>query len=811
MPSRALAALALLAATFSAVPGAHAEPARRVYVGIYLHDVTTFDQKSGTYEVDLDVWVKWLGDFDPGALRLQNEAGDVTREDRGVSSDGAWHSHRWRIRGTLRAEFPLQRFPFDVQTLSVAFELPERVALLTPDLASSGMASSFSITGWEYDAHFTPHVTRVVYPTDLGSLENEGSRTSVRRVRFDVQLSRPTVTIALKLFLPLVLLMLISMMALFLGPELVDPRAGIGVTVLLACFAFQFTVAGTIPDVSYLTIADSLFIVAYAMTTSALVVSIVVYWVHKNGNEAHAWRLDRVFRVLIPSVSLAATLYVMRDPPPPVRQPVPAYPRAQRAPTSRDVVRIGTLSLTSPTSGPLRLAVRAGLVETLPNGERRAVLAEQAPAVSNDMLRFLASGGVEVRWRLREGLRWSDGHALTSDDFRFALEVSPNEHIRSIETPDPHTLVLTYDDVLAEALDGLAPLPRHQLADEARADAGFEAVRNAQRTRRLASTGPYHITEFVAGDHAVAEPNPHYVGARPAIRRVEVRAFESADALAAAYREGRIDLVVPNALSNGDLRAIEAARPGSVLERASEDLVALSPDLAVPWLARLEVRRALLMALDRQAIERESGGRSGTVAHTPIIGLAPDPEDVLAYDPEAARAQLEAAGVVGQSLVLSHNPRKIDAEIAALIERHLEAAGLVVELRPLPAGGGGQGRSRAHGGLLLTTIRSDEESDLRRYWNLSRTAGRFVDADRNAVYDDAQATLTFRFAHAVYPERRHQLRARNARAVAHALPVLPLFFATERIVAAPELDGWDRGQRFGETLPDWHFVGSGAP
>ena len=51
-----------------------------------------------------------------------------------------------------------------------------------------------------------------------------------------------------------------------LPPDRVDARSGIGVTALLACFAFQFTVAGTIPDVAYLTVADALFILAYGVT-----------------------------------------------------------------------------------------------------------------------------------------------------------------------------------------------------------------------------------------------------------------------------------------------------------------------------------------------------------------------------------------------------------------------------------------------------------------------------------------------------------------------------------------------------------------
>ncbi len=790
------------AATLSPAP-ARAEPARRVYVGVYLHDVTSFDQRSGTYDVDLDVWAKWRGDFDASQIRIQNDAGTSDREDLGEVADEDWHSHRFRLRGTLRGEFPLHRFPFDTQDLPVVFELAGGSAELVPDLAGSGMAERFSITGWEYEPHFDPDVAKVAYPSDLGTIENEGRSTRVDRVHFAVTLRRPTVTIAVKLFLPLALLLLISLIAFFLGPELVDPRVSLGVTVLLACFAFQFTIAGTIPDVAYLTIVDALFILAYALTAIALVCTVVVYWLHRGGRERLAIWLDRLARVALPALAVAATWALLPEPPPPAEARVEPIARPERPESARSVVRVGTLSLAAPTGGVLRGMLRAGLVEIAESGERRAFLAEEAPSVSNDTLLFHASGELEVRFRLREGLRWSDGHPLTSDDFRFALEVSPDPHVVAVSTPDPRTLVLTYDDALAAALDGFAPLPRHvlgQLAEEG----GYEAVREARRSRPLPGTGPYRIVEFVAGERLVAEANPHYVGAPPAIARVEIRAFGDPDAMAGAFEAGEIDVISPNVLSLEQAAAIEARAPGAIARRASEELIALSPDLGVPALAKIEVRRAILRAVDRAALAREVFGEFGFLAETPAVGLAPGDDERVGFDPEGARAVLEREGLVGPPLALSYTDRPVDARIAAAVAARLEAVGVRVERRALPPGQG-RSRTRDHGGLLLVTMRSDDESDPRRYWNLARREGRFDPAARNVAYDDATADTVRRWERALYVERRAQLRDRLALGVARRLPVLPLMFAPEIVAVSPALEGTDGGSRFGDTLLDWRF------
>jgi len=72
-------ALLLACLTILLSQTAYAAPASRVYAGVYLHDVTKFDQKDGVFDVDLELWAKWLGDFDPARLTIAN-ASEVDRQ-----------------------------------------------------------------------------------------------------------------------------------------------------------------------------------------------------------------------------------------------------------------------------------------------------------------------------------------------------------------------------------------------------------------------------------------------------------------------------------------------------------------------------------------------------------------------------------------------------------------------------------------------------------------------------------------------------------------------------------------------------------
>ncbi len=801
-----LAMAALVALAVSLAPRvAAADPARQVYVGVYLRDVTRFDQRNGTFDVDMEAWVKWLGDFDPGMLRIANES-DLHRDNLGTDNDAGWHVRRWRLRGTLRGEFPLHRFPFDRQTLAIAFELPERDGRLIPDVTGSGMESHFSITGWHYAPHFRPRAERMEYPSDLGSLQHEGLDTIVHRVRFEVTLERPVLTGALKLFLPLFLILMVALLALLLPVELIDPRSGIGVTALLACFAFQFTVAGTIPDVAYVTIADAMFLVGYAVTALALLTSVAVFWLHRHARDVAARRIDVFARVALPLGAALVVFVLVRGPPAPSRPGAPRLVEPPRSPSTRSVVRVGVSELRSLMTSVITQGTRRGLLYVAPDDTRVAFLAERLPAVGNEGLEVLADGRFRVHWSLREGSRWSDGHALTSDDLRFALEVSPDPHVVAVQTPDPRTVLITYDGVLASAMDGVPPLPRHRLADAMRRG-GFEAVSEARRTQLLPGAGPYRVVRFTPDREALLEANPYFLGAPPSIRRVELRCIVDHAALVRAFERGELDLLAPNALTAEEADAFGTRVAGVVLQRPSNQLYALQADPAVAFLESLPVRNALLAAIDRDALALGLFGVAGQVAHAPLVGPAPAGIVRVAFDPTAARAALASAGVAGRTLRLTHGASTTDRRAARVLTEAWTAAGMVVVPNEVPAVTS-LVRGRSHGGLALHAQMVDRESDSRRFWSLPRVSGRSALRARTVAFDDVVADLAEREERALFPERREQLQQRLRVLFSSRLPLLPLVFGSERYVVVPALRGWDLGPgaRFGEAIERWHFV-----
>jgi peptide/nickel transport system substrate-binding protein len=376
--------------------------------------------------------------------------------------------------------------------------------------------------------------------------------------------------------------------------------------------------------------------------------------------------------VAFPFLLVAAVLVAMPSPPEAHADPAEVHTRP-RPESERDVLRIGIHTLPRPTGGIISRGAFWGTTRTDPDGTRFAVLSEEVPAITNDSLRFLADGRLDVTWRLRPDLKWSDGEPLTAADLDFALQVSPDARIAEINVVSAREMTVRFKDRVAVALEEIAPMPRHALKEPFE-KGGYDEVREYRRKHIIPSAGPYRVAEFAADDHAILETNPHFAGLPPSIPRIEIRRYKSDAALVKAFEKGAIDMIAPNAITPEAAQDLAQRKPDAVHIRPSEVLLFLHPDLDSPLLAKRAVRAALLLALDRDRLRTEVFGDtagSAPIAHIPVPGALPAGTEQIGYDMEGARAELERLGAVGARMPLVHGPTPFDQAVVAHIVRDL--------------------------------------------------------------------------------------------------------------------------------------------
>jgi peptide/nickel transport system substrate-binding protein len=260
--------------------------------------------------------------------------------------------------------------------------------------------------------------------------------------------------------------------------------------------------------------------------------------------------------------------------------------------------------------------------------------------------------GKTITFNLREKVLWHDGKPFSAADVLFTIDtirktptslwsayLSP---IDKVDSPDEHTVVVTYKQVYGPALASFTfgILPKHLWE-------GHSLTKAAANVTPV-GTGPYKLLNWTPGKRMVVEANKAYWAGRPNIDQIElVFGVTGKDHLAAlrAHKLDFADITEPNDWA--------VLRTPEVLEHfetgsATENTLAL-----VAWnnmkkpLDDARVRVALAHALDRPRVIEDVLGGAGRPVSGPFYptlwgadpNIAPWP-----FDLAAAEKMLDAAG-----------------------------------------------------------------------------------------------------------------------------------------------------------------------
>jgi peptide/nickel transport system substrate-binding protein len=268
---------------------------------------------------------------------------------------------------------------------------------------------------------------------------------------------------------------------------------------------------------------------------------------------------------------------------------------------------------------------------------------EPAPMLAEDW--EVSDDGLTYTFTIREGVTFSNGHELTSEDVKFSLDrVIDMAHpagaasmlfvIDSIETPDERTAVinleapnstflprLAYTVATIVPSDGTYPAPGDSIEEEDAEEA--EQAAEEFVNEDLIGTGPYVVADFSEGESITLEANPDYWGDAPANDRVMIRFFQTSSQMKLALESGEID-VAHRDFSPDEMADLEG----------NEDVQTISGDggrtryiVLNPFfdeVADVDVRRAIAAGIDRDRINEDVF--NGIVE--PIYSMIPPGYDV---------------------------------------------------------------------------------------------------------------------------------------------------------------------------------------
>jgi len=189
------------------------------------------------------------------------------------------------------------------------------------------------------------------------------------------------------------------------------------------------------------------------------------------------------------------------------------------------------------------------------------------PQLAADPIPTTANGGVTVgeggdamtvTWKLRDGLKWSDGQPLTCDDFKYAYEwVTDPENtgvvtagwtdISNFECASDTDMIWHFKNIYEGYLTlAVAPLPRHYLKDIPIADQVKGKGFGVEDVANLPVPGPFKFESVTPQAELRLAKNDQYTNPRtgqPAnLDSIVFKWYGDPDAMIAGFRAGEIDL-----------------------------------------------------------------------------------------------------------------------------------------------------------------------------------------------------------------------------------------------------------------------------
>jgi len=274
-----------------------------------------------------------------------------------------------------------------------------------------------------------------------------------------------------------------------------------------------------------------------------------------------------------------------------------------------------------------------------------------------------SADGKTWTFKVREGVKWSDGVPLTAKDIAFTYNFINEKKIpafreylgdpldkNAFEAPDDTTLIWHMDK---PTLSPLAPpwvpiLPEHIWSKFWKDD--FKTIKEFRNVPAVGS-GPFVLTEWVEGRYWKMEANKDYWMGAPTIDEIVFRVYDTSEALKLALVNGEVDAA--EALPPSIFQSLRNQKDITLNVSAANYFDNLAFNFAGtgnPALQNDDVRLAIAYAINRQALVDRVTLGYGSVGNSVVLPVysrfhwQPTGSEVIGYDPDKAKSLLDQAG-----------------------------------------------------------------------------------------------------------------------------------------------------------------------
>jgi hypothetical protein len=262
-----------------------------VHVGVYLNHIDKIDVKAQTFYAEFYLNMKWKGNHSANNFEFMNANNSETFFlQEWTDKDTNWLA--CKVRGTFRCKMDVSNFPLDEQKLII--QLGDFVWIED----SLTYVVNPSVTG-RYKEIYSAEWDILDYSANVVEFKEMGDKYSV--LECSVNVERRTTSFLIKILIPILIVMGVSMLNLFIDKKQLEACIGLGVTSLLSIIALYFSISDSLPDVNYATTVDKMMMGSYLVIFITMVEIVYAHnLVHQNKKELLN-KIENISKWLIPS------------------------------------------------------------------------------------------------------------------------------------------------------------------------------------------------------------------------------------------------------------------------------------------------------------------------------------------------------------------------------------------------------------------------------------------------------------------------------------------------------------------------------
>lgn len=360
------------------------------------------------------------------------------------------------------------------------------------------------------------------------------------------------------------------------------------------------------------------------------------------------------------------------------------------------MVGVPSLTACDPATGsrasdaePTTLRVGSGQMPSSPGEGLRAL----AQTLTIESLARLTDDGRLAPWLARDWVVSVDRRTVTVN-LRTGVKFHDGSLLNATVVADALKAALpAFMGPAAQDVESVSPVNDQQIVIRLRQSSAFllDALETTVQKpgSPLVGTGPFIIPDPKSPTEMRANVD-YYLG-RPAIDRVTVEAFPSVRAAWAELLRGRVDMLYEVGIDALD--SLEASSSISIYTFTRRYQYAVVLNNQSDALRSKDIRRALNMAIDREAVVREALNGHGTVSIGPVwprnYAFRKD-SPTFHFDAGAAAAilsnknTLPARGTGGLHFTCLVRPDAVHERIALTLKRQLQAVGVDMTVEEVP-------------------------------------------------------------------------------------------------------------------------------